>query len=122
MRYGECSGHHRCFYPEAEREKMRPLKSNVSAVIKLRKVSKYGKIGIGKKVLLTVLFVDEIVSSNQDETVGIKTFDESIEFFNGHFPKFKIVTGTTLVESMAQCGGAGVRFRKTKIKKAPRKK
>ena len=55
------------------------------------------------------LFVDEIISANQDEIVGIKTFDESNEFINGHFPKYKIVPGTILVESMAQCGGAGVR-------------
>ena len=60
------------------------------------------------------LFVDEIISANQDEIVGIKTFDESIEFFNGHFPKLKIVPGTILVESMAQCGGAGVNKIKTK--------
>jgi 3-hydroxyacyl-[acyl-carrier-protein] dehydratase len=55
------------------------------------------------------LFVDEIISATQDEIVGIKTFDGSIEFFNGHFPKIKIVPGTILVESMAQCGGAGVK-------------
>lgn len=62
------------------------------------------------------LFVDEIISANQDEIVGIKTFDESIEFFNGHFPKFKIVPGTILVESMAQCGGAGVKKINSKIR------
>jgi 3-hydroxyacyl-[acyl-carrier-protein] dehydratase len=55
------------------------------------------------------LFVDEIISARQDEIIGVKIFDESMEFLNGHFPEFKIVPGTILVEAMAQCGGAGIK-------------
>ncbi len=62
------------------------------------------------------LFVDVILSANKDEIVGTKTFDESMVFFNGHFPKLKIVPGTILVEAIAQCGGAGVKKINSKSK------
>lgn len=55
------------------------------------------------------LFLDEIISANMDEIVGIKTFDDSFEAFQGHFPERRIVPGIILVETMAQCGGAGLK-------------
>lgn len=55
------------------------------------------------------LFVDEIETANENEIIGHKHYDESFEYFKGHFPHLKIVPGMILVESMAQCGGAGVR-------------
>lgn len=51
-------------------------------------------------------FIDEIISANEDEIIGIKTYNDSF-FLNGHFPAHNMVPGVILVESMAQCGGAG---------------
>ncbi len=55
------------------------------------------------------LFVDEIISAEKDETVGIKTYDESFSFFQENFQKQKIVPNVILIESMGQCGGAGIK-------------
>jgi 3-hydroxyacyl-[acyl-carrier-protein] dehydratase len=55
------------------------------------------------------LFVDEIVSATEQTIVGTKVFDDSFEIFHGHYPGYQIVPGTILIESLAQCGGAGVR-------------
>jgi len=55
------------------------------------------------------LFVDDILSVTRDEIIGTKTFDDSFEIFKGHFPECRIVPGTILIESMAQCGGAGLK-------------
>ncbi|HNY11045.1 MAG TPA: 3-hydroxyacyl-ACP dehydratase FabZ family protein [Candidatus Wallbacteria bacterium] len=55
------------------------------------------------------LFVNQIISADKDTIVGLKTFDDSFEGFEGYFPDKKLVPGVILVESMAQCGGAGVR-------------
>lgn len=52
-------------------------------------------------------FVDNIISANQDEIIGVKTYDDPF-FIKGHFPERKIVPGVIVIESMAQCGGAGV--------------
>ena len=54
------------------------------------------------------LFVDRIVKAEEDEIIGYKLFKESEFFFKGHFPQYPIVPGVILVESMAQCGGAGI--------------
>lgn len=40
----------------------------------------------------------------ETEIIGIKCFDKSSEMLTGSF-----IPGTILVESMAQCGGAGVK-------------
>ena len=55
------------------------------------------------------LFVDKILSVSESEIVGTKTFDGTNSFLRGSFPDHRYVPGMILIESMAQCGGAGVR-------------
>lgn len=55
------------------------------------------------------LFVDEIISAEREEIVGIKTFDESFYYFQKNKDKEKIVPNTIIVEAMGQCGGAGIK-------------
>lgn len=55
------------------------------------------------------LFVDEIETATDEKTVGTRTFAADEPFFAGHFPDYPVVPGVILVESMAQCGGAGIR-------------
>ncbi|HUZ18347.1 MAG TPA: 3-hydroxyacyl-ACP dehydratase FabZ [Spirochaetia bacterium] len=56
------------------------------------------------------LFVDTIEVSTKERTVGYRTFSaDRDEFFRGHFPGYPIVPGVILIETMAQCGGAGVK-------------
>lgn len=56
------------------------------------------------------LFVDEILSFTTEEIIGFKTFNEKDSWLNGSFPEFDYIPGTILIESMAQCGGAGVKL------------
>lgn len=56
------------------------------------------------------LFVDKIVSVSSEEIVGLQTFtDKNNPVLKGSFPP-DVIPGTIVLESMAQCGGAGVRL------------
>ena len=55
------------------------------------------------------LYVDELLSYSQEEIIGIKTFSSADSFLNGSFPEFGFVPGVVLIESLAQCGGAGLK-------------
>jgi len=54
------------------------------------------------------LFVDKLLYCDQKRYVGEVTFGADAWFFKGHFPEYPVVPGVILVESMAQCGGAGL--------------
>ncbi len=56
------------------------------------------------------LFVDRIEKADGKEIVGYRRFRDSEWFFAGHFPGFPVVPGVILLETMAQCGGAGQRL------------
>ena len=50
------------------------------------------------------LFVDEIVSITENEIEGYFTFNEHLDFYNGHFKDNPITPGVILIETMAQIG------------------
>ena len=54
------------------------------------------------------LFVDAVMTREDGVIVGTHCFSENEFFFAGHFPGYPVVPGVILVESMAQCGGAGL--------------
>lgn len=57
------------------------------------------------------LFVDEITVAEFDRIIGNQTFDRSDQILNGSFTEeYNFVPGTIIIESMAQCGGAGVKM------------
>ena len=56
------------------------------------------------------LFVDRIEKADESEIVGYRRFTEAEFFFRGHFPAYPVVPGVILIETMAQCGGAGARL------------
>ncbi|MDR7132562.1 3-hydroxyacyl-[acyl-carrier-protein] dehydratase [Algoriphagus sp. 4150] len=56
------------------------------------------------------LFVENMLSVNSEEIIGTKTFNEKDQWLKGSFPDAGIVPGMILVESMAQCGGAGIKL------------
>ena len=55
------------------------------------------------------LYVDELIEVTDELTVGMRLFGPDEPFFKGHFPDYPVVPGVILVETMAQCGGAGLR-------------
>lgn len=50
------------------------------------------------------LFVDEIIFINDNSVEGCFTFDESLDFYKGHFKDNPITPGVILIETMAQIG------------------
>ena len=54
------------------------------------------------------LFVEKLVRADDAGTEGVYTYTPDTWFFKGHFPTYPVVPGVILVETMAQCGGAGL--------------
>ena len=50
------------------------------------------------------LFVDEIITISENGVEGTYFFDESLEFYQGHFKDNPITPGVILTETMAQIG------------------
>ncbi|REG97973.1 3-hydroxyacyl-ACP dehydratase FabZ family protein [Flavobacterium aquicola] len=50
------------------------------------------------------LFVDEIIRIDENGVEGEFTFDENLDFYNGHFKDKPVTPGVILTEVMAQIG------------------
>lgn len=50
------------------------------------------------------LFVDEIITINENGVEGSYTFDEHLNFYKGHFKDNPVTPGVILTEVMAQIG------------------
>ena len=50
------------------------------------------------------LFVDDIISIDEEGAKGTFTFDEKLDFYKGHFKNNPITPGVILIETMAQIG------------------
>lgn len=56
------------------------------------------------------LFCDRILETDGNRIVAEVDYGPDRYFFKGHFPGHPVCPGVILVESMAQCGGAGYRL------------
>jgi 3-hydroxymyristoyl/3-hydroxydecanoyl-(acyl carrier protein) dehydratases len=54
------------------------------------------------------LFVDEIISADIHEIIGVKRYDKAFLYAQDCSPVGKTIPSVVLIESMVQCGGAGV--------------
>ena len=50
------------------------------------------------------LFVDEIISINENGVEGNYIFSEELDFYKGHFKDYPVTPGVILTETMAQIG------------------
>ena len=50
------------------------------------------------------LFVDDLVSVDENGVLGTFTFKEDLDFYKGHFKNHPITPGVILTETMAQIG------------------
>ncbi|NAS30597.1 hydroxymyristoyl-ACP dehydratase [Flavobacteriaceae bacterium R38] len=50
------------------------------------------------------LFVDELIEVTANGAKGCFTFDESLDFYKGHFKDHPVTPGVILTETMAQIG------------------
>ncbi len=59
------------------------------------------------------LFCDRILEATPERVVAEVDYGPDRYFYQGHFPSYPVCPGVILVESMAQCGGAGYRLGST---------
>lgn len=50
------------------------------------------------------LFVDELLSADENGVTGTYTFKENLDFYKGHFKNNPVTPGVILTETMAQIG------------------
>ncbi len=50
------------------------------------------------------LFIDELITINENGVEGTFTFDENLDFYKGHFKEKPVTPGVILTEVMAQIG------------------